>query len=89
MAQSGMDKILEGLKQERDELRLKLHLAKADAKDEWAKLEERWEQIEGRLDEQADKLEDDLEDASERLEARLKEAADDLKTRYAQFRDRL
>ena len=32
----------EHLKQQRDELRVRLYLAKAEAKDEWARLEKQW-----------------------------------------------
>jgi hypothetical protein len=38
---SEYDKILEQLKQKRDELRLKMHLAGKDAGDEWEELEEK------------------------------------------------
>lgn len=37
------------LKRQREELRLKLHLAKAEARDEFEKLEKRWEHLRGRL----------------------------------------
>jgi len=43
-------KTVERLKQQRDELRLKLHLAKADAKDEWARLERQWEELKPKLE---------------------------------------
>ena len=33
----------------RDELRVRIHLAKADAKDEWHKLEERFTRVSGEL----------------------------------------
>ena len=36
-------------KEERDELRLKLHLARAEARDEWQKLEPRFEHLEARV----------------------------------------
>lgn len=45
-----LDALLEELKQQRDELRLKMHLAKAEVKDEWDALEEKWEQMKPRLD---------------------------------------
>lgn len=35
-------KLEEKLMQQRDELRVKMHLAKADAKDEWEELERKW-----------------------------------------------
>jgi hypothetical protein len=35
----------EPLKQQRDELRVRLYLAKAEVKDEWARLEKQWEEL--------------------------------------------
>lgn len=40
---------LAALRATRDELRVQLHLAKADAKDEWNRLEESWENVEREL----------------------------------------
>jgi len=40
---------MEKLRQERDEIRLKLHLGKAELKEEWAALEHKWEHLEGRM----------------------------------------
>ena len=37
-----MSKLQEALLQQRDELRVRLHLAKADARDEWEELERKW-----------------------------------------------
>lgn len=37
-----MKKLQDALLQQRDELRVKLHLAKADARDEWEGLEQKW-----------------------------------------------
>ncbi len=45
-----LQKIAEDLKRQRDELMLKLHLAKADARDEWAKLEAQWEDVKTKMD---------------------------------------
>jgi hypothetical protein len=44
-----LDSIVEDLKRTRDELRLKLHLGAADARDEWEALEKKWGHLEGRL----------------------------------------
>lgn len=43
-----IDEMINELKQERDELRLKLGLAKLEAKDEWVKLEEKMLKLEAR-----------------------------------------
>jgi predicted nuclease with TOPRIM domain len=52
MSQSSehLQKIADDLKRQRDELQVKLHLAKADARDEWAKLETRWEEVKSKMD---------------------------------------
>ena len=44
-----MDRLADELRQQRDELRLKLHLAKAEARDEFERLEKRWDHVRGRL----------------------------------------
>jgi len=49
-AKERITKAVEHLKQQRDELRVKLHLAKADAKDEWARLEKQWEEMRPKLE---------------------------------------
>ncbi|MGI9592912.1 MAG: hypothetical protein ACR2P8_16210 [Myxococcota bacterium] len=47
---SALDSMIQDLKQMRDELELQLHLASADARDEFAELEKKWEQLRGRAD---------------------------------------
>jgi SMC interacting uncharacterized protein involved in chromosome segregation len=47
---SELDRLLDQLRSERDELRVRLHLAKAEAKDEFEKLEHKWDRLRGRLD---------------------------------------
>jgi hypothetical protein len=42
------DDVLLKLKQERDELALKMHLGKMEAADEWEKLEAKWHEITAR-----------------------------------------
>ena len=40
--------LLARLKTERDQLEVRMHLAKADLRDEWKGLETRWQDVEGR-----------------------------------------
>ena len=40
-----IEKIVEQVKQESDEMILKAHLFKAEAKDEWAKVDKEWEHL--------------------------------------------
>ncbi len=45
-----LQKIADDLKRQRDELHVKLHLTKADARDEWAKFETRWEDAKTKME---------------------------------------
>ena len=45
MEQKDMETFVQKIAQQRDELLLKMHLAKAEAKDEWAVAEKKWEQV--------------------------------------------
>lgn len=44
-----LEKLMATLAQQRDELNLQMHLAKAEAKDEWDELEGKWQQAQGKL----------------------------------------
>ena len=44
-----LKKIVDDLARQRDELNLKIHLAKADMRDEWDRLESKWEEVQGKL----------------------------------------
>ena len=43
-----IDGMVEKLKQQRDELKLRAHLFKADTRDEWEKVEEQWQHFQNR-----------------------------------------
>jgi chromosome segregation ATPase len=49
MANKTVDQVVADLRQQRDELRLQMHLAKAEAKEEWEALEKKWQHLESRL----------------------------------------
>ena len=73
-----VDSLLGRLRQERDELKLKMHLASMEANQEY-------ERISGRVDELADQYEpvkDALEETGENVFAALKLAAEELKVGY-------
>jgi len=42
--------IIDKLRTERDELRVKMHLARAELREEWKALEKKWERLERRLE---------------------------------------
>lgn len=80
-----MTQALEHVKQQRDELQVKLHLAKADAKDEWVRLEKQWEEIRPKLE--AARAE--VGKTAESVGAALGLAIDELKKGYERLRSRL
>ncbi|MGD9851673.1 MAG: hypothetical protein AB7T38_10415 [Nitrospirales bacterium] len=45
VSQKDLQNLVTSVKQQRDELKLKLHLAKAEAREEWTKLENQWEEV--------------------------------------------
>jgi hypothetical protein len=84
-AMERITKAAEHLKQQRDELRVKLHLGKAEAKDEWARLEKQWEEVRPKLDaarEEAGKT-------AESVGTALSMAIEELKKGYERLRNRL
>jgi hypothetical protein len=44
-----LESLMEELKTQRDELRVKLHLAKAETREEFERMEKRWDHVRGRL----------------------------------------
>jgi hypothetical protein len=71
----GLGQIVDELTSLRDEIRVQLHLAGMDAKDEWARLETRLHALEEQLDGGATKatakLASELRGSMKRLRARL------------------
>ena len=64
----------------RDEIRLKLHLASMDARDEWDKLETRWQEFRGKAE---------LDETAEEVGEAAGELFDELKKGYDRIRKAL
>jgi archaellum component FlaC len=74
--------IFDDLRTQRDELALKLHLARADARDEWEALEKTWEHLKARVEvvgREAGEVAEDVGDAARGV-------LDELKKGYARLR---
>ena len=69
---ANFEKIAEDLKQNYDELKLKVHLGSKEAQDEWAELQERWNHFESQAN--LKKSREDVGDALEILGSELKDA---------------
>ncbi len=71
--------VFDNLKQQRDELRVKMHLAAADAKDEWEVLEKKWGHFEGKAKQvggEAKEASKDIWEATKALGAEIREGYD-------------
>ena len=80
-----LNELWEKLKTQRDELRLKAHLATAELKDEWEELEEKWKYAEGKLN----KLQHEAKDSAADLKASTKIVLDEISTAYDRIKHRL
>ncbi len=56
------------IKQMRDEIELKIHLAAADVKDEWDEVEKKFDHVRGRAERVAEAAEDAAENVGEAIE---------------------
>jgi vacuolar-type H+-ATPase subunit D/Vma8 len=75
---SEFDDLVADLKQKRDELRLKMHLASKEAQDEWEELEEKMQEFSSRAE---------LGKTSEGLGDALGKLGEELKMGYKRVRD--
>ena len=80
-----IDEMIETLKRQRDELALKVHLGKADAKDEWDKLEKKLAELKV----QAAPIGGAVGDAAKGVGAALELAGEEIKKGYDRIRQLL
>ena len=83
--QSKLDEILKKLETERDELRVKLNLAKMDAKDEWDDVEKKMEALRGRMK----VVSEEAKEASGDVGAAIDVLADEVKEGFSRLRKML
>ncbi len=77
-----IDDIIESLKQQRDEIKLQIHLAEAEARDEFPAIEEKLDELKSKTDairEEAGEVSDDVFEA-------VKLVADEVRTGIARIR---
>lgn len=75
-------KLMEILKQRRDELSVQMHLGKAEAKDLWKETEDKWRHLRNQLD----KIDEDTGDASKDVGAAAILIAEEIKQGYERLR---
>ena len=80
-----IDALLEGLQQQRDEIKVQLHLAKAEARDEWREAEKKLQQLKAK----ADRVGKETGAASKDVFEAAKLMADEIKRGYERIRKQL
>ena len=83
--QEEFNKLVEKLKMERDEIKLKMHLASMDTKQEFEEAEKEWAHVKAK----ASVIADDAVEISEELIAKSKVVGEELKETYRRISDRL
>lgn len=77
--------MIDTLKRDRDELRLKLHLASMEMQDKWHEVEHKWDNVSLKLQKAADEADDASDDINEALHLLL----DEIKTGYQKIKKTL
>ena len=80
-----LEELISKLKQERDKLRVQIHLAKAEAKDEWEELEKKWDILENKLT----ALKRETKHASKDIAAALGVLSEEIANAYKRIRKKL
>ncbi len=84
-----LDELLVSLERERDELRLKLHLASRDAKDEFAALETRLDALRERLTTASGEAKGTASEVGDVMTETARKLAEDLRVGYRKIRETL
>lgn len=77
--------LFDGLATQRDELRVRMHLARAEARDQWEHLERQWEHARGRLE----VIGREAGDAAGDVASALRLVADEIRKGYDRVRQLL
>lgn len=80
-----LNNLLQKLKTERDQIKLKIHLAGQDAKDEWQKLEEKWKPFTDKVHE----VESAAESSGEQVKAAAELLGQEIKKGFENVRKAL
>lgn len=80
-----LQELISTLKQERDSLALKMHLAKAEVKEEWNRLERKWDELAARYE----PLKSATGQAAENVLASLKLVAEEIADGFKRIREKL
>ncbi|HET8711493.1 MAG TPA: hypothetical protein VFM32_08960, partial [Spongiibacteraceae bacterium] len=80
-----LEQLIAQIKTERDEINVKLHLAKAEARDQWDVAEKQWHTFK----QKSEKVLTEVDHTSGEVKEALSLAADELKKGYRRIREQL
>jgi uncharacterized coiled-coil DUF342 family protein len=80
-----LKKTVDALTRQRDELNVKMHLAKAEVRDEWDKLETKWEEVQGKIA----TVREEAEKTTETVTTATGLLADEIKKGYERIKNAL
>lgn len=83
--EDSFEEVFEALEQERDELRVRIHLAGMEVRDKWEELEAQWEQFVARNEQLKRELEPTVDDTKAALVLLREELAEG----YRKIRERM
>lgn len=84
-AEQRLNELLEQLKRERDQLKVRTHLLKAELMQEWEEVEQKWQNIESRMQ----RLRASAVESAEGVGAATDLLADEIRNAYQRFRKTL
>lgn len=81
--------LIDALKQQRDELKVQMHLGSLDAKDEFEALEKKWEQWTAEAKAQSKPIREVMEDSAKNVGSALELVLDEVKQSYERLKNQL
>jgi len=87
--QNKLEELITTLERERDELRVKVHLASLDAKDEFAGLEQRLDTLRARLTSKGGEAKETASDVGDVVGETARKMADELRDGYRRIREKM
>lgn len=78
-----LEDVVETMRTQRDEMRVRAHLMKAEIRDEWEELEERWQKLEPRLE----RLESGARESAGEIGAAARQLGEEFASAYRRMKD--
>lgn len=80
-----LERLVQTLREERDELRVRAHLLRAELRDEWDDVEQKWEHLEPKLE----RFRDSARESADDLGAAVSQLGEEIAHAYRRMRDSL